>query len=291
LSDTGLAFAAGLLRAHPETAAAVLEAQPTPAAAAVLQELPAELGAPVVARMLPAPASRCLLRMAPDDAAAIVRAMPPAAAAPLLRAWPQQRRDPLLAMLPQRSAFAIRLLLGFPGTSVGAWMDPEPPLLPDDCDAAAALDRLRSEARDIDRLVFVVDREQRLRGRVRTAELLRAAPDTPVATLMEPADATLQARDDLHGHRDNPAWTAGEALAVLARDGRVIGALHHADLARGLAAARPATEGVLGDPALDVADAYWLGLARLVEGLIGMIPAGSPAAHRPRRDDAPAGSP
>lgn len=279
MAETGIELALGLLRTHPETAAAVLEALPTESAAAVLEEVPPNIGAPVTARMLPSPASRCLLSMAPAAAAAIISAMPPAAAAPLIRAWPLQRRDPLLAMLQHRTAIAIRLLLGFPGTSVGAWMDPEPPLLPDTGDAGAALDRLRTEARDLERVAFVVDREQQLRGRVRTAALLRAHPGTPLHPLIEPAVVTLQARGDLLGYRDDPGWASGDPLPVIARDGRVIGLLRHSDLARGLAAARRPGEGVFGEPALNLADGYWLGIARLLEGLIGMIPAGSPAGR------------
>jgi Mg/Co/Ni transporter MgtE len=269
---TGIELAIGLLRAHPATAAAVLETLSAESVAAVLQDVPPRLGATAVTRMLPTPASRCLLHMPPAAAAAIVRDMPPAAAAPLLRAWPQQNLDPLLAALPNRSSIVLRLLLGFPATSVGAWMDPEPPLLLDDCDAGAALDQLRRDARDLERVVFVVDREHMLRGRVRTAELLRAEPVERLKSMMEPVDVTLPARGDLLGYRDDPGWDAGDLLPVVARDGRVIGVLRHSDLVRGLAAAHPT--GVLSDPALNLADSYWLGLARLMEELIGMMPAG-----------------
>ena len=268
---TGIGLTLGLLRAHPATAAAVLETLSAESAAAFLQDVPPRLSAPVAGRMLPTPASRCLLRMPPAAAAAIVRDMPPAAAAPLLRAWPLQSLDPLLAALPNRSSVVLRLLLGFPATSVGAWMDPEPPLLPEECDAGAALDQLRKDARDLERVAFVVDRERMLRGRVRTAELLRARPAERLKSLLEPAAVTLPARGDLLGYRDDPGWDAGDPLPVVARDGRVIGVLRHSDLVRGLAAAHPT--GVLSDPALNLADSYWLGLARLMEELIGMMPA------------------
>lgn len=281
MAETGIELALGLLRTHPETAAAVLETLPAGSAAALLDDVPPRIAAPVVARMLPSPASRCLLRIATDRAAAIINDMPAAGAAQLLRAWPAERRDPLLTALPNRTSILIRLLLGFPGTSVGAWMDPEPPLLPDDASAGAALDRLRAEARDVERVVFVVDREQQLRGRVRTAELLRADPAAPLHSLIETAAVTLQARGDLLGYRDDPGWIPGDPLPVLARDGRVIGVLSHSNMVRGLAAARPAGEGVLGDPAMNLADGYWLGLAALVEGLIGILPAGSPAVGEP----------
>ncbi|MBR9988618.1 MAG: magnesium transporter [Gemmatimonadetes bacterium] len=281
MAETGIELALGLLRTHPETAAAVLESLPAGSAAALLEEVEPRIAAPVIARMLPSPASRCLLRMNPEPAAAILHAMPPAGAAQLLRAWPAQRRDTMLTALPNRTSIVIRLLLGFPVTSVGAWMDPEPLLLPDDANAGAALNRLRAEARDLDRVVFVVDREQQLRGRVRTVGLLRADPAAPLHSLVETAAVTLQARGDLLGYRDDPGWTPGDPLPVIARDGRVIGVLSHSNLVRGLAAARPAGEGVLGDPALNLADGYWIGLASLVEGLIGILPAGSPAVGEP----------
>jgi magnesium transporter len=277
VNEGGIQLSLALLDRHPDAAAAVLEAQSAHCVAAFLEHIPARLGGPVLARMMPFHTARCLLELPTDTAIALLREMPAALAATALRQWPAQRRDPLLEALPLRLGWTLRLLLGYPQTTVGAWMDPEPPLLPPEIDAAEALRRLREEARDLDRVVFVVDREQRLQGRVRLAELLRAAPATPLGTLLDPDGPHLAARSDLLSCRDHPAWQSHEALPVLALDGRLVGVLHHDELRRALSAERGGPHA--GRGRLEMADGYWLGLAGLVEGLTRLLP---PAAA-PRR--------
>lgn len=281
VSDGGIELSLALLDRHPEAAAAVLEAQPVKGVAGFLEQIPARLGGPVLARMLPFHAARCLLEAPPACAAALLREMPPAVAATALRQWPAPRRETLLNDLPVRLAFALRLLLGYPETTIGAWMDPEPPLLPLEVDAGGALARLCAEARDLDRVVFVVDREQQLQGSVRLAELLRAAPSLPVAALLQREGPSLAARTDLLSCRDHAAWAEHDVLPVRARDGRLVGVLHHDQLRRALAVHRDSAAG--GRGRLELADGYWLGLAQVVETLTALLPPGA-APRRPSGD-------
>lgn len=281
MADRTSQLTLGFLARHPDVAAAVLEEQPAEAAGEFLAAIPARLGGPVLARMLPFHASRCLLEVDLDAAAGMVREMPEAAAATSLRQFPVTRRDALLERLPRRLAVAIRLLLGFPVTTAGAWMDPRPLLLSSGGIASAARESLARNESEIDRVAFIVNRDQRLEGRVRISQLLRAPDATPLAAITEAVPVTIAARDDLLELRAHDAWEESDPVPVLSRDGTVIGAMRHADVRRGLSALREEGSEIHGG-LMSIVDGSWLGMAGLLEGLLRLLPA--PRTPEPPED-------
>ena len=271
MADGATQLTLGFMSRHPDAAAAVLEAQPFDAAAAFLEEVPARLGGPVLARMMPFQASRCLLEVDLDSAAGLVREMPEGIAAMNLRHWPASKRDALLERLPRRLALSIRLLLGFPLTTAGAWMDPRPLMLPSGGDAASARARMQTNDSEIDRVAFIVDRDLRLEGRVRVSQLLRAPDATPLSAITEAVPVTVAARDDLLELRAHSAWEDPDPVPVLSREGMVIGVMRHADVRRGLAALREDGSDTHAG-LMSLVDGSWLGMAGLLEGLLRFLP-------------------
>jgi Mg/Co/Ni transporter MgtE len=265
------------LRRHPEAAAEVLEALPSETAAAFLCEVPSRLAAPVMAAMLPFYAGRCLALAGEDFAAGLLAAMPATAAAAVLRRLPLALMEKLLERLPARSAFRLRLLLRYPATTVGAWMDPGVPALPAGITVRDAWERLRREAEALDRFLYVVDREQRLQGRVAGAELLRADNDMLIDRLAVAAPAVLSARSDLNTVLEQPAWRDCDPLPVLSRDRRFLGVARYAVLRHAETTAfagRPAS--AFGDTLMELMETYWTGLSRLVEGPFSLLPPARP---------------
>lgn len=281
MADGAKQLTMGFLVRHPEAAAAVLEEQPVDVGAAFLTEIPARLGGPVLGLMMPFQASRCLLEVDPEAAAGLLREMPHAVAATNLRRLPATKRDHLLSLLPSRLAFTIRLLLGYPGTTVGAWMDARPALLPLEGDAGAALARLGEEDGEVERIVFVTDREQRLEGQVRIGALLRATEQTPLSALLEAVPAPVQARADLIELRDHSVWGEPDPVPVLSREGRVVGVLRHSDLRRGLVSSGTDSRDAPGNSLVNLADGSWLGMARVLEGALNMLPPARPPKPAP----------
>lgn len=261
------------LRRHPESAAEVLETLDAETAAAFLRDVPPRLAAPVVAAMLPFYAGRCLDLAGEDFAVALLPAMPTAAAAAVLRRLPVALTDTLLERLPARPAFRLRLLLRYPATAVGAWMEPGVAVLPVGATVCDAWDRLRREAEALDRFLYVVDREQRLVGRVAAAELLRADSDMLIDRLTAPVAASLAARADLAAVIEDPVWAENGPLPVLSRDGRLLGVAHHAVLHRAAAAPAGHPGSPFGDTLMELMEAYWSGLSRLIEGPFSLLPA------------------
>lgn len=281
MADGARQLTMGFLARHPDAAAAVLEEQPVDVAAAFLEEIPTRLGGPVLALMMPFQASRCLLEVEPEAAAGLLREMPHAVAATNLRRWPAAKRDHLLGLLPSRLAFTIRLLLGYPGTTVGAWMDPRPALLPLEGDVGSALARLGEDDAEVERIVLVIDREQRLEGRVRIGALLRASERTQLSALLEEVPAPVQARADLIELRDHSVWSEPDPVPVLSREGRVVGVLRHSDLRRGLITSRTDSRDAPVSNLVNLAGGSWLGMARILEGALGMLPPARPPEPAP----------
>lgn len=264
------------LRLHPETAAGVLESLRPEDAAAYLQQVPPKLAAPVWAAMLPAYAARCVAQCNQEYAVSVVAAMPSMPASAMLRAMPKDAVDALIQHLPGRTAFALRLLLRYPVGTVGAWMEPAVSSLPAGITVLDAWIRLRRDADVIDRFLYVVDREQRLMGRVSTADLLRAEGDRLLERFLVAAPAVLSARADLGGAVAEAAWRECDPLPVVARDGRFLGVAHYAVLCHGEQAARDGdTAPSPGGPLMDLVEAYWSGLARLVEAPFHLLSADS----------------
>lgn len=261
------------LRRHPEAAAEVLETLETETAAAFLQRVPPRLAAPVTAAMLPFYAARCLERASEDFTAGLLPAMPAVAAAAVLRRLPLTLAERLLERIPAGSAFRLRLLLRYPATTVGAWMEPGVPAMPAGITVRDAWERLREEAEALDRFLYVVDREQRLQGRVATAELLRADNNMRIDRLTSTVPQTLSARSDLVAVAEDPAWRECDPLPVLSREGRFLGVAHYAMMRHAETATLDGRHGsAFGDTLMELMEAYWAGLSRLIEGPFSLLP-------------------
>lgn len=261
------------LERHPDEAAAELEAQPATVTAAYLADVPTRLAGPALARMLPAYAARCVAQMEPERAADLLRDVPPIPTSALLRHLPVKRQDDLLARLPRGTRAAVKLMLRYPATTAGAWVDPRAATVAEDDTVAGAWERLRRDAGELERWLYVVDREGGLVGRLRSAGLLRAQADTPVAQLLEPAPHTVAARADLLDVQSHPGWAAGDPLPLVGRNQRFIGVLRPGDLKRGLDAdPAEAARGGLGQVLMELADAYWLTAARTLEASAALMP-------------------
>jgi len=262
-----------LLRRHPEAAAQVLEELGTDAAATYLRHVPPRLSAPVLAAMLPFYAGRCLELAGESLAVAVLPLMPAAAAAAVLRRMPASLTETLLGQLPARAAFKVRLLLRYPATTIGAWMEPGTATLPEGISVYDAWMRLQRDAETLERFLFVVDRDQRLIGRIASIDLLRAPSDLAIDRLVEPAPHALAARSDLSTAADDGQWMECNARPVLAGDGRFLGVAHYAALRHAeRTAADVRSRSVFGETLLELLDAYWLGLSRLIEGSLSLLP-------------------
>jgi len=268
--DTGhdpLTLTAGFIAAHPVTAARTLEAIDPNQAVALLQDLPSRVTAPLLEAMLPAYAGLCLQRLPMAYTRALLQRLPSAAGALALRQVAEPVRGELLAELPRTRRSSLQRLLRYPAETVGAWMNPEAPVLPESANVAAAVRHCRQWSGPLDGAVYLVDDGQRLAGLLHPGELLRADAAQPVRSLARAAPPALSARDTLIAARAQVRGRTDPEVPVTDRSGRFLGVLQRAVLMRATrsAARRRGTApptGVAGD----LLAAYWL----VVKSLVGL---------------------
>lgn len=272
------------LDAHPAEAARVLEHLASQDCAAFLAATPVRLAAPVLRQMLPLIAARCLERLDDAAASALLNALQPQVGAAVLRHLPEPRHAPLLAQLSTTAAIAFRLLLSYSADTVGGWMDPHALALPSDVPVRDAIERVRQTEHGFGGDLYVLDRNQQLRGIVELAGLLRANSTDPVSRVMHAAECSLPARAPLAAVRDHYGWNGYRVLPVVERGNRFVGTLAYGDLIRALA--RDAQARGTPTPAAfaGLARTYWRSVSGMMEAVIQIVPVAAVGPSRAQAD-------
>jgi magnesium transporter len=227
--------------------------------------------------MLPSAAARILGSLHDEPALALLAAAGAQAAVTVLRYIPEPRRSRLLEGLPTATAVASRVLLGYPDDSVGAWADPDVIALAPETRVSDALERVRGGDEKKVEQVYAVDHDQRLIGIVDLLELLRVPDSTTLAAVLHKPLAMLTAMTPLTGAATQRGWQLSSVLPVVERDGRLIGVMHRATLARAMARSRATTQ-----PANDVTitgvltRGYWDAASGLAEASLWLLPPAKP---------------
>jgi magnesium transporter len=267
------------LESHPEDAARVLERLVPQEAAALFAVTPLRTWVPALRAMLPFSAARCLELLDDETVAAALRRVGPQSGVALLRHVAEPRKSALLTRLPTALGVAFRLLLGYPEQTVGAHADPQVLALAADATVGAASALVRTVDEVNHPHVYVLDSEQRLLGVVDLTVLLRADAEVPLHHLVRKMPFALPARAALQAINDHQGWNESSALPVVERDGRFVGVLHRAALARSLVWHRsPDEQPGETDVLSQLASAYWLGVSGLIQATVSVLPTSPPGS-------------
>ncbi len=260
---------------HPDDAARLFEQSVSAEVAEFFGELSPGVVAGIVTQMSLAAGAENLSLLAPEHAAKVAEELTPTSAAALLRRLDPARRAELIAALPEERREQLKLLMEYPEGTVGAATDPEVLAIPTDLTSEAAQRLLRRRRGLFHHQLYVVDRAGRLHGYLHVRDLVRAAPEDPVASAMRPATMQLQASAKIASAASHPAWRDMDAVPVVDKAGSLLGILRHRALRRlgGQSADAGLTETVLR-----FSELYWIGLSMFLPTVHGPGGAGQTEA-------------
>src|SRR5688572_29933907 len=200
---------------HPADACRVLEALPAADTAGFVAQLDARLAAPVVRQMGPAYAARVVALLEDGCAASLMQLMGPQPAAQIVQNLTTERQMRLLARLPVGTSIAIRLLVGYPRGTCGAYMDPAVATFAPDMRAGEAIEQLRKQEGEVSDCAFICNGQRRLCGVLPLAALLRAPMGELLSAIMQPPVHTLAALATVNVAASHPGWEEFHALPVI----------------------------------------------------------------------------
>ena len=169
---------------YHEEAAQILETFQVPDILRLMQATTGKNAANLLACMSPVVAAEVMMAMSTELLFRTLPEMSPAIAASLLQRLEEPLLTSILNRIPPRTANQIRSYMEYPPDSVGSLMDPGVFTVPEDLTVEEAMAQVRSRApKDIHDL-YIVDRNQKLVGKLSVRDLLLIEPDERLQSVM-----------------------------------------------------------------------------------------------------------
>ena len=185
---------------HHEEAARILETYPADDILRVLQGTSAKNAANLLASITPPVAAETLTIMPTDVLKQVVPHLSPSLAASLFQRLDEDLQRAILFRVPERYAQEIRSYMTYPPESVGHIMDPKFFVLQEESTVREAMTQVRTRAPKDVHDVYVIDRAQKLVGRISVRDLLLVGPDEKLQSMMIqdlPTIHPLESREEI----------------------------------------------------------------------------------------------
>lgn len=222
------------LRDYPREAARELERIPTADAVQALAEQPVHVLRRLWEHLSPDVADLLLPKLPQALADHLLTELDPARAAAMLGRMTEAQREAVLERLDAAVARELRRMLTYSPDSAGGLMDTQILAMRGELTAGAALERLRQRRPRSARQVYLVDDEARLEAVVDIQDIALAEPDRPLTELARALTVTVSAMDPRDEIVDRLEEHREAELPVVDIQGRLLGAIHAAELMRAL---------------------------------------------------------
>lgn len=212
---------------HPEEAARTLESLPVGDILRLVSLTKGRNIANLLSNMTPSLATDVLLGLHDEVLSRAIPEFSPTLLANLVARFTPEKRQAFLQKIPQIVATELTAFLEYPADSAGGLMDPRVLALPEDLQVEQAIVQIRAKGSKEIHEVYVIDREQKLVGRVPLRDLLVTPPDERLQSVMERDLLTihpLEQRDQiLDLFNERKLFT----LPVIDLDGHLLGVIRN----------------------------------------------------------------
>ena len=157
----------------------------------------------------------------------VLREAPPRLALPLLDSLPDDERDALLESLPRSIRNDLVRLQQFDEGSAGRLLDRPYDTIRTDMTVAEALETLRRSGAKRTRSVYVVDRHNKLAGKVDMQSMAVAEVDTKLEDLLEPLEGSVSVTSPRKEVVEQLERYRVDSLPVVDVEGRLLGIVRY----------------------------------------------------------------
>jgi magnesium transporter len=230
-SDTVSEFTRAMLTTYPSATAQALMSQDPKDVGAFLELVPSGELTTVIGELPASYAASYLSCVNTEKLLELANLMSLGQLAGVLRCLEQPLRDQIVKQLSSRKS----LLLGsvnFPEGTVGAWIYPDPVIVPPGSSVRDAMRRSRRLVGPENSLIAVVRHNGQYLGVADPAKLIRTPTNTPIEDVLESDLQPLQANMNLVDAVSHDAWLHRRAMPVIDGRRQFVGILYYSYASR-----------------------------------------------------------
>jgi CBS domain-containing protein len=212
---------------HPADLAEILGELDRRERAVLFRELPVEAAADALEVTEPGLQRELIKMVEPERAADLLEAMQPDAAADLLDSLPRDESRELLQAMEPEEKREVEQLLSWPEDAAGGMMTPVFLRLRPSMTAGQALAEIKAQAEGLPHLhdAFVLGSEGKLVGTVGLRQVLLAAADEPLVTVMTDTPASVEPSAPFNEVTQLAQRYKLLAVPVATKEGRMLGVI------------------------------------------------------------------
>lgn len=255
---------------YPSEAARVLEHVAIEHVAALFNELPIEQIAAVLVVMLPRNTAACIEVMPVAYVARLVAEMPIATVARFYRFLSPAYQDDLSRSLSEKKRRQLHRYLVYPASSVGALVDSDIDILPENMTVSEATRHLKQFDHPVRYGIYVINDKHQLTGIVDPGKLLISDQHARLRDIMMHKVLSVSAHVNYETLLQHPGWRNHRRLPVVERDNTLVGTLHYNRLQEATGNLDAVAEVNPVNDFLSLAGLYWLSLAQFLDGVLSI---------------------
>lgn len=218
------------LRDHPAEAAELIEAMSDRTLRRNLRGIASEALVPALDYLSASRASAALEQLEPDQQIGVMREAPPRLAMQLLGGIPAELRAELMGALPESVRHDLQRLQQFEKDSAGWLLDRPYDTVRDDMTVKEALAVLRRSGARRVRSLYVVDRQNRLLGKVDMQSIAMSDRDERLRNMLEPLEGSVPATAPRKEIVEQLEKYRVDSLPVVDVEGRLLGVVRYQKL-------------------------------------------------------------
>lgn len=231
-TDSDLIIAEHFIKANINEAVQIIEKLEYDAIVEFIQNIPPELAVKVLTQMNNYKAAKCLELLQIDLAAQLIQKFDLSSAELVLAPCNEEFRTLILKRINPTIAGKIIQKFNYAPNSVGSCMKPKVFSLQKNLTILEATELMKKEKELIGSEVFVTDAQSKLKGIVKTSQMLLAEGSVLIADIMNTDTVTFFVDEPINEISDHPGWADYRTIPVTDLAESLVGSLHFEDVSK-----------------------------------------------------------
>lgn len=183
--------------------------------------------ADIISCLIPSIAAVCLQHLSLDKSKEIIKILPLNSLKKIMPRFHEELRMTFMEVIPKNQRVALQHVLRFSQNTVGTLMNTEVLFLPIEHNIAQAISLVKDFSQEINAIIFCIDNRGELQGMLKLTDIMLAAPEQMIGTLIEDCPLILLTNTNIQSVALHDIWQQYPILPVTDENKILLGVLEY----------------------------------------------------------------